>query len=288
MFRTLLAVAPWLATAAAAEACNTPTVVVGRDGTAQYVSPQTDNRAELEVVFGTAQTDESILVFDARDGQGTWVSKSDLSLIGIGFNTRDAELVYSGPPECRPPELPIALPGGAPMGEPAELFPDGDPGTQPIDLFPDETAGGGPRSGLWRAEIGPTEIIGCPAMMRSAFPASAGALPGMTGDARPMSFTNPFHPDTLEMSHIMGVRWNAAGENRWISTDLGAEASAQIPAGEGAGSRIVWTLTVISAEELRFERTVEIVLPAAAAAVMGISADGCRVIGEDRWIRVGD
>lgn len=288
MFRTLLAVSPWLATAAAAEACNTPTVVVERDGTAQYVSPQADNRAELEVVFGNAPTDESILVFDARTGQGTWVSKSDLSLIGIGFNTRDAEVVYSGPPECRPPELPIALPDGAPIGEPAELFPDGDPGTRPIDLFPGETAGGGPRSGLWRAEVGPTAMEGCPPMMQDAFPASQGALPGMDGDQRRMNFADPFHPDTLEMSRTTGVRWQRIGDNRWQTTDMAAAIFAQIPQGEGGGSKLIWTLTVVSPEEMTFARAIDIVLPAAALAIMGGSADGCRVTGTDRWIRIGD
>ena len=60
-----------------------------------------------------------------------------------------------------------------------------------------------------------------------------------------------------------------------------------VAAFEGAGARIVWTLTVISPEEVRFGRAVATVLPA-AAAVMGVSAQGCRVIGQDRWLCVGD
>lgn len=288
MFRTLLVVAPILATSAAAEVCNTPNVVVGRDGTARYISPQTDNRAELEVVFGTAPNDESILVFDTRNGEGAWVPKSDVSRIGIGFNTRDAEVVYSGPPECRPPELPIALPEGAPIEEPAELFPDGDPGSPPVELFPDETAGSGPRSGLWLAEVGPTAMEGCPPMMQDAFPASQGALFGMTAEPRRLDFAVPFHPDTLEMSRTTGVRWQQIGDNRWQTADMAAEIFAQIPQGQGGGSQLVWTLTVVSPEEMTFARAITIDLPAAALAVMGGSADGCRVTGTDRWIRIGD
>jgi len=290
MLKSLLFAVPWLAiaTSATAQTCNTPTVVVGKDGAAEYVSPQKDNRGELEIMFGTAPNDESILVFDARNGQGTWVLKSDVSRIGIGFNTRDAEVVYSGPPACHPPELPSTLPAGKPIGEPTELFPDGEPDTRPIDLFPGELAGGGPRSGVWHAEIGATEMEGCPTMMRDAFPSSQGALRGMTGEPRRMDFANPFHPDTLEMSRSTGVKWQKIGNNQWRTTDMAADVFAQIPEGQGGGSKMVWTMTVISPEEMTFARAIELNLPAAALALMGGSPGGCRVTGTDRWVRIGD
>lgn len=289
MRQVLLTSAAYLAaTLSAAEACNTPTILIGKDGSAEYISPANDRRGELEVLVGDAPSPESMLVFDARDGNAMWVDKSDLSRVGIGFNTLDGTLTYSGPEECRPPELPIKLPEGKPIPKVPELFPDGDPGRQPVELFPEEASDAGPRSGLWRAEIGPTEIQGCPAIMQNAFPVSAGALPGMTGEPRRLEFARPFHPDALELSQTSGVRWSADGTNKWVTTDLGADALRQIPQGQGGGSQIVWTLTVISPEEISFWRSIEIVLPAEAAALMGASPDGCRVTGTDRWIRVGD
>jgi hypothetical protein len=256
-------------------ACNPPTILIEANGDATYMSPETDTRPALEDIFGAAPRSDMILVVDSRTRSGTWIEPEVLGGFGAIMNASELYPAYSGPDECRPPELPIALPEGSPT--PA-----------PIDLFPDEPADTGPRSGLWRAEIGPTAMEGCPAMMMSAFPASAGAPAGMAGDTRRMAFSTPFHPDTLEMSQTTGVRWQAEGENRWVTTDLGAEAFAQIPQGQGGGSKIVWTLTVVSPSEMTFERAIEIVLPAEAAALMGASLEGCRVTGTDRWIRVGD
>lgn len=195
-------------------------------------------------------------------------------------------LVYKGPSHCRPRDIPWEFDDPANPGRAPIELPDGQPIAEPIELFPDEPSG--PLSGLWRAEIGPTKMEGCPAMMRNAFPGSPGALPGMTGETRRMDFANPFHPDTLELSRTAGVRWRADGPGRWVTTDLAAEAFAQIPVGQGGGSKIVWTLTLVSPEEMSFRRAIEIVLPNEAAAVMGVSPDGCRVTGTDRWIRVGN
>ena len=259
----------------AALACNPPTILIGATGDATYMSPVSDSRPVLEDIFGEAPGPDMILVVDSRDRSGYWLERSDLGSLQVLMNTTDPVPRYSGPDECRPPEIPIDLPDGRPIEAPTEIFPE-------------EATDTGPRSGLWRAEIGPSEMEGCPAMMQSAFPGSAGALPGMTGEPRRLDFSTPFHPDTLEMSRISGVRWAADGPGRWVTTDLGADALRQIPQGQGGGSQIVWTLTVISPEEISFRRAIEIVLPAEAAAVMGASPDGCRVTGTDRWLRVGD
>lgn len=125
-------------------------------------------------------------------------------------------------------------------------------------------------------------------MMQNAFPASPGAVPGMSGGTRRMDFADPFDPDTLDLSRTAGVKWRKFGENRWQTTDMAAEAFGRIPPGQGGGSRLVWTLTVVSPDVMTFARAIEINLPAAAIAVLGGSPDGCRVTGTDRWIRVGD
>lgn len=271
----LIAFAFVLLAPGAALGCNPPTILIGANGDATYMSPASDTRPVLEDIFGEAPGPDRILVVDSRDRRGYWMERSDLGALQVMMNTSEPYPRFTGPDECRPPEIPLDLPDGRPI-------------EAPIELFPDETSDRGPRSGLWRAEIGPTEMEGCPAMMQNAFPGSPGALPGMTGEARRLDFSTPFHPDSLEMSQISGVRWTADGPDRWVTTDLGADAMRQIPQGQGGGSRIVWRLTVISPEEISFRRVIEIVLPAEAAALMGASPDGCRVMGTDRWLRVGD
>ena len=259
----------------AALACNAPTILIGATGDATYMSPVSDSRAALEDIFGEAPGADMILVVDSRDRSGYWLERSDLGALQVMMNTSGPYPRYSGPDECRPPEIPIDLPDGRPIDA-------------PIELFPDEATGTDPRSGLWRAEVGATATEGCPAMMQDALSSSLGAVDGMTGEPRRLEFSTPFHPDALEMSSISGVRWAADGPDRWVTADLGADALRQIPQGQGGGSQIVWTLTVISPEEISFRRVIEIDFPAEAAALMGASPDGCRLIGTDRWLRVGD
>ena len=50
----------------------------------------------------------------------------------------------------------------------------------------------------------------------------------------------------------------------------------------------MWALELASPNLIVFDRTIEIILPDVATAMLGITADGCRVIGTDRWERVGD
>ena len=125
-------------------------------------------------------------------------------------------------------------------------------------------------------------------MMRDAFAQSGAALPGLGSETRRMSFSDPFDPNTLELSQTARVVWQPDGPSRWVTEDMGAEAFAQIPTGEGGGSRLVWTLTVVSQDEITFDRAIEIILPEATAAMIGVAPEGCRVTGTDRWLRVGD
>ncbi|WP_019953925.1 hypothetical protein [Yoonia vestfoldensis] len=144
-----------------------------------------------------------------------------------------------------------------------------------------------PRDGLWKATVGPTRMEGCPAMMAQAFPVSPGALPGMEGDTRRMSFSRPFDPNALEMTQSLRSAWVEVGPNTWI-TEAMPGAFAQIPQGQSGGSRLLMELTVASPDLILFDRTIEIILPDVATAMMGISPDGCRVRGNERWERIGD
>ena len=229
------------------------------------------------------------IVIDADNDRVLIVDPAKGSLEELLLAEGKPNVVYDGPDKCRVPDTPVVLPDGRPVPPLPELFPAGDPGRAPEELFADAgaTCSNGPRSGLWRAEIGATRIEGCPALMQQMFQSSA-ALPGIEEGQRQMRFACPFHPDTLEMSRTTRVRWQDAGPNRWTTTDLAAEIFAQIPAGQGGGSQIRWTMTLVSPEEFTIDRDIELVLPAAAAAMMGQSAEGCRVTGTDRWLRIGD
>ena len=283
-----------LASTTLAQECINPIFAVREDGVPVFSHPDPDTyQRVLDYAVPRAGTreeqplDRPIVAIDLRKGRVGWISMDELDYIRDVFEIpADEPLVYKGPDHCRPNGITWAFSDPAQPGrEPIEL-PDGGPVPEPVDLFSDESSA--PRSGLWRAEIGPTAMEGCPPMMQGALPASAGALPGMTGDAIRMEFADPFHPDTLEMSRTTGVRWQEIGVNKWQTRDMAAEVFGQIPEGEGGGSQMDWTLTLVSPEEFLLYRAIEIVLPAAAATMMGVSGDGCRVTGTDRWIRVGD
>lgn len=209
----LAAVFTMLALPAAAQDCGQPILIVREDGIPVYNTPTKESYEEFHDYvrphMGDAPSDRPILVIDIRTHHGAWVSRE---LLGKVVNMYDATvqdaLLYKGPNHCRP------------KGIPWIPFDPAEPGREPIELFPDLAADTGPRSGLWRAEIGPTEVTGCPAMMRDAFPASAGALSGMTGDTRRMTFADPFHPDTLEMSRATGVWCEPVGKHRSCSRDI--------------------------------------------------------------------
>lgn len=217
----------------------------------------------------------------------------ECAAIGAGFpdpTRRTRDLLW------QPFDAAIGLPGGSggtggKRSETGGAETPPAPAPPPKALTPGAAAAcaGAPRAGTWVAEIGATSIEGCPAMMQQAFGQMAGQLPG-TGAAQPgrLDFACPFHPDTLELSKTARVRWRETGPGRWTTTDLAAEQFAQIPAGAGGGSQIRWDLTVVSPEEIEFRRSVEIDLPATAAAVMGMPAGGCRIVGTDRWLRQGD
>lgn len=272
----LTALAALLATPALA--CEPPVIAIDAEGNARWVDGSPATRGAAEAYAGPAPSARHILVIDEGRSTAEWIRPDTTPTeiaIGYGINS----YVYVGSARCAPPGMPGSLDDLPDDPPPEELFADALPCT------------GGPRDGIWTAEIGPTQIEGCPAMMQQAFGqmALAGALP-KAADGAPgrLAFACPFHPDTLELSRTARVHWQAEGPNHWSTTDLAAEHFAHIPAGEGAGSQIRWELTVVSPEEISFRRSVEIVLPATAAAVMGITADGCRIVGTDRWVRTGD
>ncbi|WGW04139.1 hypothetical protein [Tropicibacter oceani] len=296
MLRNILlpATLAWSAFPALAQDCSNPIFAVREDGVPYYYHPDPDTyQRVLEYVVPRAGAkdeqplDRPIVAIDLRKGRAGWISRDEIGYILDVFEVPAQQpLVYKGPEHCRPRDIAWEFDDPSEPGREPIALPDGRPIPEPIDLFAEEPSG--PRSGLWRAEIGKTTMEGCPPMMQSAFPASAGALPGLTSEARRMEFADPFHPDSLEMSRTTGVRWQGVGDNQWRTEDMAAEAFGQIPQGEGGGSRLVWTLKVLSPEEMSFERAIEIVLPDAAAAMMGVGPDGCRVFGTDRWVRVGD
>lgn len=211
------------------------------------------------------------------------ISAEDVSSLVVS----DGNWTYDGPAECDP-DLRDTITFTQEEGMIV------DPETDDLVFLPEEgtiidpnAPSEAPRDGLWKATVGPTRMEGCPAMMAQAFPSSAGALPGMQGDTRRMAFSRPFDPNALEMSQALNSAWVRVGPNRW-TTEAMPEAFGQIPEGQGGGSRLLLALTVESPDLILFDRTIEIILPDVANVMMGISPDGCRVLGNDRWERIGD
>ncbi|OCW57074.1 hypothetical protein [Hoeflea olei] len=266
----------------AAGDCHDPVISIDADGQAEFISPDRDVTRDMESFYGASPGPGSILVVDARTRRGTWIAPTDLPGVLAGFGAESDGFVYAGPSHCLPPGLPVDLPD--PKRSPEEL----PPGKLPIELFP----GIEPQSGLWQARLGDTRLDGCPALLQQAFPASPGALPAEWLAPRKLEFEKPFHPDQLEMTGRLSaeglsrIAWRSAGENAW-TTDVFPELFGEIPAGQGAGSKLTWQLTLKSASEIEHLSTLEIVLPREAAAVLGGSGN-CRMVSRNHWVRVSD
>lgn len=265
-----------------AQDCNSPVISIDANGQAEFISPHQEVKREMESFFGASPQPESILVVDARTRQGTWIARTELRLVLVGFGTKSDGYLYSGPSHCLPPGLPVDLPDNKRQSE--EL----PPGKPPIELFP----GIALQSGLWQARLGDTRLEGCPALMQQAFPKSLGALPAEWLAPRKLEFETPFHPDQLEISRRLSaeglsrIAWRNAGEDAW-TTEVFPELFGQIPAEQGAGSKMTWRLALKSETEIEHISTVEIVLPKEAAAVLGGSSN-CRMVSRNHWVRVSD
>lgn len=265
----------------AAQDCNSPVISIDANGQAEFISPDRQVKREMESFFGASPRPDSILVVDARTRQGTWIAQTELPLVLVGFGAKSDGYLYSGPSHCLPPGLPVDLPDN--RRQPEEL----PPGNPPIELFP----GIEPQSGLWQARLGETRLDECPALMQQVFPKSLGALPTEWLAPRILEFEVPFHPDQLEMSRrlsaegLNSIAWRNAGENAW-TTEVFPELFGQLPAGQGAGSKMTWRLTLKSETEIEHLSTVQIVLPKEAAVLGG--SGNCRMISRNYWIRVSD
>ncbi|MBR0556882.1 hypothetical protein J5J10_14435 [Ciceribacter sp. L1K23] len=273
-----------LATASVSYAadCNTPVISIDANGRAEFISPERDVTRDMESFFGEAPGPDVILVVDARARQGTWIARTELPGVLAGFGATSDGFLYSGPSHCLPPGLPVDLPEN--NRQPEEL----PPGKPPIDLFP----GVEPQSGLWQVRLGDTRLEGCPPLMQQVFPKSAGALPAEWLAPRRLDFEAPFHPDQLEMSRKLAaeglsqIDWRAAGEDAW-QAEIFSNLFGQIPAGQGAGSKMTWRLTLKSETEIEHVATVHIVLPIEASAVLG-GSENCRMVSRNQWVRVSD
>lgn len=149
-----------------------------------------------------------------------------------------------------------------------------------------------PKSGLWQAKLGETKLQGCPPMMAQAFAQSPGALPEEWKAPRRVDFERPFHPDQLEMTRSFEagmkskVVWKQDGNDTW-QTEVFPELFAQMPPGQGGGSKMSWRLSVKDDDLIEHDTTLVIALPAEVAATLG-SGQNCRMTSHNSWIRVGE
>ncbi|MGX1307327.1 hypothetical protein AB7M35_002047 [Amorphus suaedae] len=260
--------------------CPSPLVVVQPGEAPTYQVPESEVRDDMEALFGAAPDPRSVLVVAPADRKGYWIARDSLQEAAVALGADRTAFVYSGPDTCVPRDVPMDL-DRLPNKE-VQPLPDGT--RKPIELFPDGTAGGPqPRSGLWQARLGETQMRGCPAMMQKAFPVSPGKLPAEMMAPRRLDVQRPFHPDQLPMTQQMKVRWKPAGPNRW-TTSVMPGSFAKIP---GGGSSLIWSLRVVDAGTIEHITTVRVSLPPEAAAVMGTGTD-CRVESVNHWVRVGE
>lgn len=267
-------------------ACADPIVTIGEDGVARYLVNPEVRQSTLALVapkIGNPPEERPILVVDVRVNQAAWISSDQLMDAHREFSAAGNGFLYIGPDECAPRHVPMEFPEGRDRA-PIEL----PVGTPPVELF----SGVEPLSGLWQARLGETRLEGCPAIVQQYFPQSPGALPAEWMAPRRLDFEAPFHPDQLELSRrlsaegLSSIRWRNAGEDAW-QTEVFSEIFGQIPAGFGDGSQMKWLLTIRSETEIEHFTTINIALPAEAAAVLG-SAPDCRMTSLNSWVRVGD
>ncbi|MBO3758971.1 hypothetical protein [Ciceribacter sp. L1K22] len=263
-------------------------VHIEADGNARWIDVGRGERGSMEAYAGPAPSAQHILVIDEDQSATHWYTPGSTPAdIALAFGVNN--YVYSGSERCAPPGMPRDL-DRLPDDPPPEELPPGKP---PIELFPDETTLGiRPRSGLWQARLGKGRLEGCPPLMQQVFPKSAGALPSEWLEPRRLEFEAPFHPDQLEMSRRLSaeglsrVAWRAAGEDAW-QAEIFSNLFGQIPAGQGAGSKMTWRLTLKSETEIEHVATVHIVLPIEASAVLG-GSENCRMVSRNHWVRVSD
>ncbi|WP_143154442.1 hypothetical protein [Devosia limi] len=269
-----LILAAAIATApATALACNSPVITIDADGQATWTSPKNDARAQMEDLIGPAPTKDAIAVFDARTRSGQWadlksVSPSEIRVLA-GIDSPG--FLYAGPDECTPRNADIILPENG--------------GRVPVDLFPDEPSIGlQPRPGLWQANLGETQMEGCPAVLQGVFPV-AGKLPAEMLEPRRLDFTPPFHPKQLPNADQIRGTWTATGEQKWqMNFDTVPGMDTQMP----GGTKVTWDLTVISPSEMQHLSTVHVKLPDEMIAVLGSGKRDCRVYTTSAWVRLSD
>lgn len=198
----------------------------------------------------------------------------------------DGNWTYDGPAECDPDrnDLEFTPPEGTivPSRAPDDLTFDADEG---MTVDPD-APGGDPRSGMWRAVLGPRQTRGCPAAVSQALAGVDGGLAGMAGALRRMTFARPFDPNRLALTEGLQMTWVQDSPRHWSGEALPA-IFGQIPGGDGR-PRMLWTMEVVSPDLILVGTRLELILPPVATAMLGIGSEGCSVSSQDRWERIGD
>lgn len=149
-----------------------------------------------------------------------------------------------------------------------------------------------PKSGLWEARIGETELKDCPAMMHSVFPISPGRLGGEMQAPQRLQFSTPFDPEDLELTRNFeatgqgDVTWTPVSENVW-EAEIVADIFDNVEAQGWVGSGLFWRLELVSPERIEHLVTVRLSLPPEVAAVMGGGKD-CRALSRNAWVRTAD
>lgn len=250
--------------------CNTPIVTMKKGQAPQYHVPGDAELADAVKTHGDPGFGDKVLLIDEADGAGYWIDRAGIEDAAFLLGADPNGFRYSGPDHCAPKDLPVNL-DEIPEKSPVPVIaPNGIPQ---------------PKTGTWRLEMGQPQVQECPPMMRQSI--SVPPDPALASEMGPrhLQIVEPFHPDQLEMTRKMNVRWKKIGPASW-QTEAMRDVFANLPQDAGQGSSLVWQLTTLSPNKMEHLVRLTIALPAEAAAALG--GDRCVMETVSHWLRIAD
>lgn len=255
--RVLIAmlIAACLGSTASAQIGCPPMVVLIEEGVrVDFVSADPAMLAALDTE--AALRPEGSTMFVISKGKPAQWAPPDTRADELAVMAATDDIRYEGPTLCRPKST--VFKAGVPVEGPQ------------------------PKSGRWRAEVGPASIEGCPAQFQDMIASRAGILDAMDQGERTLQFSPPFHPSQLEMSEAAGLKWKTSGKG-WITNFVPPMEQA-----EGASSDVTLFMQVTNPDRIDLTTRIVIKLPAIAAAMLGVGPQGCRIDRDGAWIRIAD
>ena len=287
--RLCLAMSVLIAVPAFAD-CNTPLITVSAGEFSSYLVPDGDTLAKLNARHGTPPGSNHVLVIDQSDGTGYWITRDLIGEAVLVAGGNPDGFTYSGPPQCRPTDIPVAASASpSASNNPAESAKSDATGAHAITesgnhghALPQKAVSGAiqPRRGMWKLTIGDPVIGTCPAMMKASMGQSLSSTLTSFLPANPLRIEPPFHPDQLEFTIATETDWSQTSPGTWQG-DSYSEIFANLPAGSSGPSGLQWDLNIISETEIQHGARIQVVMPPEAKTMLG--GDTCVVTSLSTW-----